>query len=116
MELALCLISHTFPELSESNDTAALARQANNDLGQPEPTSKEELEVVEPLVPREKRGRINTRPAIQMSASQKRPAQHNTGSTYKTPKKLNSQVWEKSARPKELEDDEIFDELERLDS
>jgi hypothetical protein len=48
-----------------------------------------------------------------MSASQKRPAQHTPGSTYKIPKKLNSQVWEKSVRPKELEDDEIFDELER---
>ena len=76
MELALCLISHTFPELSDSNDAVALARQAHDDLGQPESTSEEELEVVEPLVPREKRGRINTRPAIQMSASQKRPAQH----------------------------------------
>jgi hypothetical protein len=113
MNLALCLISYTFPELSDSDDTAAIARQANNDLGQTEPTSEEELEVVEPLVPREKRGRINTRPAIQMSASQKRPAQHTPGSTYKIPKKLNSQVWEKSVRPKELEDDEIFDELER---
>ena len=49
MNLALCLISYTFPELSDSDDTAAIARQANNDLGQTEPTSEEELEVVETM-------------------------------------------------------------------
>ena len=65
MNLALCLISYTFPELSDSDDTAAIARQANNDLGQTEPTSEEELEVVEPLVPREKRGRMKRQAMIE---------------------------------------------------
>ena len=112
-QLIPCLIFHAYPDLSDPNDTATLARQANEDLGTPEPTSEEELEVVEPLVPREKRSRTNTRTAIQVSAPQKRPAPQSAGSTYKIPKKLNSQVWMKSLRPKELEDDEIFDELER---
>ena len=112
MELALCLISHTFPELSDSNDTAAIARQANDDLGQPEPTSLEELEVVKPLVPREEK-KAGSTIDLQSKSQPHKNAQHSTGSTYKSPKKLNSQVWKKSVRPKELEDDEIFDELER---
>ena len=32
---------------------------------------------------------------------------------YKIPKKLNSQVWAKDIRPEELQDDDIFDELDR---
>ena len=32
---------------------------------------------------------------------------------YKIPKKSNSAVWAKNIRPEELQDDEIFDELER---
>lgn len=82
-------------------------------MGQPEPTSEEELEAIEPLEPRQKRGRSNLRPDIQMSASQKRSATPSSSTPFKIPKKLNSQVWDKSVRPKELEDDEIFDELER---
>lgn len=103
-----------YADLSDPNDTDMLARQANDDLGAPEPTSEEELEVVEPLVPREKRSRTNTRTAIQVSTQQKRTAPQSSGSgSFKIPKKLNSQVWERNVRPKELEDDEIFDELER---
>ena len=39
--------------------------------------------------------------------------QTNRGSQFKIPKKSNSAVWDKSVRPIELQDDEIFDELDR---
>ena len=98
--------------MTEGDTTISLADQINKENANTrEPTSEEENAALSLLPPRSKRARIAV--ADSPSSVQSGTPSSTASTPYNIPKKLNSQVWAKEVRPTELEDDEIFDELER---
>ena len=103
--------------MSKGDNTQELANQVNADLGSSEPTSGDEIEAMGTIPPRGKRQLVNNepRPATQAKRQRTTAPAEGPSTTFRIPKKLNSQVWPKQDRPAALTDDDIFDELERYE-
>ena len=120
----------------EGETTAELAKAVTAEIGgggHVHPDSDEELQAAVPLPTRGKRTRETQRYEVKFKLESiknltfgknfqarqppadptRTPERPGVQPPHKIPRKLNSQVWAKDIRPEELQDDDIFDELDR---